>query len=241
MQDEIKSKAKKKDKGIEDRITTLIKTHLQMPGFIEIPGAGDSLAASLRSSQEQEHKAPYKVIPDYLRHIETEVKQNIRDLKATLVETSMKIRKEAEESRKRIRDEMLGDIETGKVEQKTVVDQLEAELQEFDNHIKQMEQNYVTNEEMAIKNESQHKLERTMMLLSEALQDTKKLGDDRLNKVTFLERKMNKWIKNFELSVQDEGFRSTDFAKKLHEIQTVQAKLKTVCGTLESKIARMKA
>ena len=56
-------------------------------------------------------------------------------------------------------------------------------------------------------------------LLSEALTDVKKGADEKLGKLPLLERKMNKWIKIFEQSEQDNNFRGTDAAKKMHDLQ----------------------
>ena len=87
LEQKLKLKIIKKDKSFDSRINELISTHLQMPGFIELPG-GDSVRASLRSSQEESvEKAPYKVIPDYIRHIEGEIKGRIEKLRRDLVET----------------------------------------------------------------------------------------------------------------------------------------------------------
>ena len=127
MKQELEKKSKKKERDTEARISELIETHLQMPGFIEIPGAG-SVRDSLRSSQEQVERAPYKVLPDYIRHIEGEVKQHIRDLKKDLIEQGTRIRTETAEARKKHREELLGDIATGAEATKSLREEIEAQM-----------------------------------------------------------------------------------------------------------------
>ena len=105
-----------------------------MPGFIEIPGA-DSVSASLRSSQEQAERAPYKVIPDYIRHIESEVKQSIRDLRKDLIEQGKGIRKEGLEARKQNREELLGDIETSMEATKSLKEEIDAQIAQIGEHM----------------------------------------------------------------------------------------------------------
>ena len=114
-----------------------------MPGFMEIPGA-DSVRGSLRSSEEQVERAPYKILPDYIRHIEGEVKQTIRDLKRDLIEQGQRIRKETEEARKRNREELLGDIASGQDATKILRDEIEAQMQAVAEQMQTFDEKFIT-------------------------------------------------------------------------------------------------
>ena len=83
-----------------------------MPGFIENNVALGSQLGSPRDSESENKgkEAKYKVIPDYLKHIENEVKLSLRDLKQSLIDQGHTIRKEAKHAHNRIREEMRGDI-----------------------------------------------------------------------------------------------------------------------------------
>ena len=75
MKEELKVETKKKEKGLEDRIKDLIETHLQVKGLIEMPGTG--IKDTLKPYDE---RARFRTLPDYIRHIESVVKADIRDL-----------------------------------------------------------------------------------------------------------------------------------------------------------------
>ena len=76
VRDDALQRSTNRDRDVDNRIAELIETHLQVPGFIETTVSLGTPGSSLQESQEQSErkKAPYKVIPDYLKHIETEIK-----------------------------------------------------------------------------------------------------------------------------------------------------------------------
>ena len=91
MKEDLKVESKKKEKGQEDRIKELIDTHLQVKGLIEMPGSG--IKDSLKPYDE---RARFRTLPDYIRHIESEVKGDLRDLEQKAIEQSKTFQQEQE-------------------------------------------------------------------------------------------------------------------------------------------------
>ena len=65
-------------------------------------------------------------------------------------------------------------------------------------------------------------MQNAMVIMNEAVQDLRKEANDKLVKVPLLEKKMNKWIKNFTESQTEGNNNTTEVHKKLHEIGVVQ-------------------
>ena len=74
----------------EGRLAELIDTHLQVAGLIEMPMPDKD---GIINTGKQ---AKFKTLPEYIRHIESEVKDDIRSLEIKALEQNSHFKKEQE-------------------------------------------------------------------------------------------------------------------------------------------------
>ena len=92
----------------------------------------DALRDSLGSS---DNPATFKVLPDYIRHIESEVKSDIKALEKRLIDQGKSLKKQFEETQEQSRLEFEQAIEGQKRTAKRVKDKLEQQLSQIEQKV----------------------------------------------------------------------------------------------------------
>ena len=81
----------------------------------------------------------------------------------------------------------------------------------MEKQLKEVDQNFsITKEEFSNKTEGLHNMEGMINQMSEAIVSIKTEGDEKLGRLPLLEKKMNKWIKIFEMSDKDNNNKLTE-------------------------------
>ena len=81
----------------------------------------------------------------------------------------------------------------------------------MEKQLKEVDQNFsITKEEFSNKTEGLNNMEGMINQMSEAIVSIKTEGDEKLGRLPLLEKKMNKWIKIFEMSDKDNNNKLTE-------------------------------